>query len=254
MILRDGGPRPAHARRRARLQKLGRLVSGVWFLENELALLPDLVPAGAVCVDVGANRGVYMAALALLAGPDGRVLAVEPQHGPLRSARALTRGLRLDNVTLCQVGVGDVEGRLSLVVPYRYGMPVYGRSFLADAPELGSGDFADFTSARRVEITVTTLDTLVRDHGLARVDFVKCDIEGAELRMLRGGQKTIEDHRPTLLLEIEDRHVTKYGHEAHDVVGWLAERGYRPHVKAGRTLSEVDGVGPQARNYVFLPS
>lgn len=216
-------------------------------------MLPSLVPRGGTCLDVGANRGTYMVALSLLAGSHGRVLAVEPQPGPLRTAVALRRMLALGNVDILELALADVEGHLSLMVPYRWGRPVYGRSFLADAPELHHDDLQEFRGARRRVVPVTTLDALARAQALTRLDFVKCDIEGAELRMLCGGQQTIERHRPTLLIEIEDRHTRKYGHRADAVVEWLRRRDYRPYTLGGRKLRAVDVVDERARNYVFLP-
>lgn len=239
----------------------GRMVRGLTraapFLEDELVVLRDLVPAGGTAVDVGANRGIYMTWLSLLVGDHGRVVALEPQPGPLRTARLLRRALGLDNVTLLQRGLGDTEARLQLVVPYRWGLPVYGRAFLGDAPDLGQADLAEFHSNRSRQVRVTTLDTLAADLALGSVDFIKCDIEGAELRMLQGGSATIARHRPTLLLEIEDRHVAKYGHRGDDVVAWLTERDYGVHVLDHRSpddLVEVERVTPAYRNYLFLPS
>ena len=222
-------------------------------MEDDLAVLPRLVPVGATCLDVGANRGAYMVALSLLAGRTGRVVAVEPQRGPLRTALALRRMLGLDNVEVEQLALSDVEGELQLIVPHRWGLPVYGRSFLADAPSLDARDLDEFTSARRDDIRVTTLDILATERGIGRLDFVKCDIEGAELRMLAGGASTIEEHRPILLLEIEDRHLRKYGHVAGDVVTWLHARDYRAYVLDGQALVHVDRVRDETRNYFFLP-
>lgn len=227
------------------------------FLEHELTVLPRFVPAGGTAVDVGANRGVYMTVLSRLVGERGTVVALEPQPGPLRTARLVRRVLGLDNVTLLQQGLGDHEARLPLVVPYRFGLPVYGRAFLADAPRLGPSDLDEFHSSRRRDVRITTLDALAAAYPLDRIDFIKCDIEGAELRMLHGAVGTIARDRPPVLLEIEDRHVAKYGHRADDVVAWFAARGYVPHV-VGRdrraALRPVSGVTPEHRNYLFVPS
>ena len=236
-----------------RMGPLAHLARTLWFLEDDLAVLPRLVPAGATCLDIGANRGVYMVALSLLAGAAGRVVAAEPLTGPLRTARILRRLLGLRNVELHQLAVGDTDRDLMLVVPYRYGLPVYGRSFLGDAPELSRRDLAEFSSLQRRRVPVTTVDALTDDLDLRRLDFLKCDIEGAELRMLWGAQDTIARHRPVVLLEIEDRHVRKYGHTADDVKDWLCERGYRAHVLAGKSLIAVDRVHDGVRNYFFLP-
>ena len=244
---------PADAADPARWRWAGRLAGRLWFLEDELELLPALVPPGATCLDVGANRGVYTVALALVAGPAGRVIAVEPQPGPLRTTVALRRLLRLRTVEIHRGALGDEPGRLSLVVPHRFGMPVYGRSFLGDAPHLGEDDFAEFGAARTRSVAVTTLDVMAAARGLDRLDFVKCDVEGAEWRVLRGGEETLARNRPTLLLEIEERHTRKYGYTGADLLDWLADRGYRVHALAGGTLTPVTAVDPAVRNYVFLP-
>ena len=238
----------------SRLRLLGRLARALWFLEDDLAVLPRFVPRGATCLDIGANRGAYMVALALLAGAGGRVVAAEPLSGPLRTARALRWLLRLRQVELRQLAVGDTDGELTLVVPCRYGLPVYGRSFLGDAPELTDRDLEEFTSARRRSVPVTTVDALAAEAGIDRLDFLKCDIEGAELRMLQGAEETLERHRPVLLLEIEDRHVRKYGHRAEDVRSWLAARGYAAHVLVGDGLVRSDRISGACRNYFFLPA
>jgi FkbM family methyltransferase len=243
---------PPSAADPSRLRRTARLARGLWFLEDELAVLPRVVPTGSTCLDVGANHGAYMVVLSWLAGRHGRVVAVEPQSGPLRVALALKRLLHLDNVELEQLALSDEEGALGLLVPHRWGLPVYGRAFLADAPAMGPRDLEDFTSARRRDVRATTLDALVAERDIDRLDFVKCDIEGAELRMLSGGAATIERHRPALLLEIEDRHVRKYDHAADDVVAWLHERDYKAHVLAGDALVHVGQVHDGIRNYFFL--
>lgn len=243
-----------------RLRRLGALARRLWFLEDDLALLPRLVPEGATCVDVGANRGAYTLACALLAGSGGRVVGLEPQPGPLRTARALRAALRLDQVELHEIALSDVPGRLSLVVPTRFGLPVYGRAFLADAPDLSADDLAEFHDQRRRLVEVTTLDALAEDLRLTRLDFLKADVEGAELRMLRGAAATIERHRPVILLEIEDRHVRKYGHAADDVLREVTAHGYTACVQVGAGsgspaggLVRVERVTPGARNYLLLP-
>lgn len=243
---------------------LTRALSRLWFLEHELGVLPALIHRGAVCLDVGANRGAYMVALSLLAGPSGRVTAIEPHSGPLRTASAMKTLLHLRNVRLVQCGLSDVEGRIELLLPLRWGMPVYGRSFMADAPELSGDDLDEFTGARKVSIPVTTLDAMAGTWG--RLDFIKCDIEGAELRMLQGGEGTIERLRPIVLLEIEDRHVAKYGHTAADVLNWLHDRDYVAYVavlaRAGgdrapvinSPLRPVTVIDDTHRNYIFVPA
>jgi hypothetical protein len=85
---------------------------------------------------------------------------------------------------------------------------------------------------------------------LTRLDFVKVDVEGAELHVLTGGEHIIDEFRPAMLIEIEARHTVRYGYSPDDVVDWLTARGYAMHTwKDGwQAASEVS---PDTRNYLF---
>ncbi len=63
---------------------------------------------------------------------------------------------------------------------------------------------------------------------MERLDFVKADVEGAEARLLTGAQKTLARLRPSLLLELEDRHLERFDTSAAEIVDGLAEYGYTP--------------------------
>ena len=76
-------------------------------------------------------------------------------------------------------------------VPVRHGSPVTGRSFLTvGAKGLGSNE--EFEEHLDVLVKTDTLDHFVEEQGIERLDFVKADVEGAELRVLEGGKATIE--------------------------------------------------------------
>jgi len=65
----------------------------------------------------------------------------------------------------------------------------------------GMGSLVHDEGGRQVEVPVTTIDLLVRELGLPRVDFIKIDIEGAEREALQGGMQTLRRHRPRLMLD-----------------------------------------------------
>src|SRR5680860_1546244 len=119
--------------RRARLTTAvgTRLIPAIPFFEEELRLLPALVPPGGTCLDVGAAHGIYTVAMAAAVGPTGRVVAFEPQPLPRRVALSVRRALGLRRVVeLQRCALGDHTGEEVLVVPYRGRMPVSGRAFL----------------------------------------------------------------------------------------------------------------------------
>lgn len=219
------------------------------WLEPELAGLSELVGPGDVCVDVGAAAGLYTVLLADLVGPAGEVHSVEPlSFAHPVWARVLGAGAR-PNVRRHRLALSAQPGETALSVPLgRFG-PVTGRSFLTWEAE-GLGSNAEFRGHTEVVVPVDTLDQLCERAGLARLDFVKIDVEGAELQVLRGGGRAIEEFRPTLLLEIEARHLTRYGFAVRDVTEWLTGRGYTMHVWQ-RGWQQATAVCPHARNYLF---
>jgi hypothetical protein len=71
-----------------------------------------------------------------------------------------------------------------------------------------------------------TVDSFVAHRKLARVDWIKCDVEGAELYVLLGAQATLRRFHPTLLLEIEERWTARYGYQASEVFDAVRNLGY----------------------------
>ena len=219
------------------------------YLEAEMLGLKDLVGPGSVCVDVGAAAGLYTAALSRLAGPSGRVHSVEPlafAH-PVWTRVLGTGGAR--NVQRHVLALGAEPGRGVMSVPVgRYGL-VTGRSFLADGCR-GLGSNAEFAGQVTVSVPVATLDGLGLSLGLDRLDFIKIDVEGAELSVLHGAEQVIEAFRPTLLVEIEARHTARYEYGPGDLADWLAQRGYAMYAWQSQ-WQEADRVDAGTRNYLF---
>lgn len=219
-------------------------------LDVELTTLSELVGPGDVCVDVGSAAGLYCQALSHLVGPTGAVHSVEPvtfSH-PFWS-RVLGAGRR-PNVRHHAVALGPAPGRAAMRVPYDGRGPATSRSFL-DWQSRGLGSNDEFARHVDVDVEVRTLDELCEP--LDRVDFVKIDVEGGELHVLRGGERTVERFHPTLLVEIEARHTDRYAYTPADVAGWLTARGYRMYAWRDG-WRRTDAVCLHANNYLFRPS
>lgn len=234
---------------------LWRIVGALPSLEQEMLALRTLVPAGGVCLDVGASYGSYSVLLARLVGPSGTVHALEPRRRSRLVLRAASRIAAPGNVHIHELALADGEGEAELLTPRRrWGLPVPGRSFLVDRHDDGSGCAHEYGGGARLQrVRRTTLDTLVEELALDRVDLLKIDVEGAELAVLNGGEGTLGTHRPVILSEIEDRHTRRYGHGAEEVFAWLAERGWVAHVYDRRGLREVAGPVGGHINYLFTP-
>ncbi len=235
-------------------QATERLLELLPYFEKEMLTLGTLVPRGGVCLDIGAAGGTYTYLLSRLVGEEGRVHAFEPRPRSYRFLERSRRLLGLANVSLHQLALTESAGVEVMLVPRRGGLSFSTRSFLRRGLDPKTGDFyPEFTSTSPLDVAGTTLDLFAERHRLPRVDFIKCDVEGAELWTLHGGSRTIATHRPVILCEIEHRHLAKYELSPAHVREWLIERGYRSYAFWGGAFREVSEVTPTENNYLFVP-
>lgn len=168
--------------------------------EPSLAVMERLVRPGDLALDIGANWGLYAWLLSRRVGPEGFVHSFEPHPTHAETLRWLER--RSPNLTVHLVGLSDREGSAVLEVPVSGGRSVTALARLASGAG-GDGSAAD--RHERVAVRTARLDDILGQDG-PPVDFVKCDVEGHEGRVLRGGQATFSRSLPTLMVEIEQRH------------------------------------------------
>ncbi|HEY5070709.1 MAG TPA: FkbM family methyltransferase [Caulobacteraceae bacterium] len=169
-------------------------------------------------IDVGAHGGQFAKLFARMA-PAGEVYAFEPSVYA-RSVLIPAIGFnRLRNVKIVPLGLSDQPGERVLHTPIK------GRSRLG----YGIAHLGDKAEGERAEdqtVTVTTLDEFARRRGLRRLDFIKADIEGWELRALVGGETTLKRFQPPLFLEVDGRFLSRAGDTPGDLFDWLANLGY----------------------------
>jgi FkbM family methyltransferase len=156
-----------------------------------LRLLEGLVDPGDVVLDIGARWGVYAWFLGRLVGPNGQVHAFEPNPQHFATLGRLER--RINNLKVHQVALSKERGTTLLHVPIVDGKPV--DALAALAPRGG-------IDTETTPVLTERLDSL----QMAPMSFVKCDVEGHELAVFRGGEETLRNFRPHLLVEIEQRH------------------------------------------------
>jgi len=189
------------------------------------SVVDQLVAEGDAVVDVGANWGLYTARLARLVGPSGQVDAFEPHPAHAVTLDRLAR--RRPQVAVHKMGLADAPGTAALHVPVVRGRDVTALSSLT-AP---AGD----VEHRTVEVRIGRLDDELA--GRRPPSFVKCDVEGLELAVLRGGERTLTAARPALLVEIEQRHQQR---PIGDTFAYLAGLGYEGHYFAAGGLAPLE--------------
>ncbi len=203
-----------------------RVATGRGYHEWDVQLLPRIVKATDICWDIGANSGTYTVPLSRLCA---RVLAFEPVPHNLDILRLATRIARADNVEIRPLAISDRSGSATMAVPAE---GFYGGYYLAALDEAGS-----------VPVTTATIDALIED-GLPAPDFIKCDVEGAEDRVIAGARALIAARHPVWLLEtFED-----------SMLPLMASLGYDAYVHTEDDRLVRVSQRTEQRNYLFLPA
>ena len=152
-----------------------------------------LLRPGSTFIDVGANIGDFSLLAASVTGSAGRVLAFEPEA---TNCCLIKRNIELNgykNIEVFQLALSDSNGEASLYLGDRCDY----HSLLKDQPERKAGVIA---------VKTRTLDSFLEEFGQDRVDMIKVDVEGAELKVLRGAREMLRRNpNVVILLELHPR-------------------------------------------------
>jgi FkbM family methyltransferase len=160
-------------------------VDGMAQVLGEMYVFPEWAPdvvalkPGDVYLDLGANIGTTTMAAATAVGKSGRVIALEPITHEILARNLHENGI--DGVDLIAKAVSSQTGRAKMEV-----------ASSGIASRIGQNN----QGVETLDVELTTIDTLVSELGLAAVDLIKMDIEGAEEDAILGAETTIANLRP----------------------------------------------------------
>jgi FkbM family methyltransferase len=155
---------------------------------NEVLL--EYIKPGQVVVEAGANNGTETVLLSRLVGPQGSVLAFEPVA---HVYQALQLNLSINhcvNVKAEQLALGSTDE------------PLYFNILSEDFCNQGMASKYDDTSAdAKVLVQQTSIDSWLAKQNIHTIDFIKMDIQGAEIELLKGAERSIRKSRPVIFTE-----------------------------------------------------
>jgi FkbM family methyltransferase len=210
------------------------LMENVWEPKTTRYLCGALGP-GRVFLDIGANAGYFSLVASRCVGDSGKVLAVEPNPAMAVQVRQNVRRSDLRNITVSETACTDSVEERELFIGNLYNT---GNSSLSRE---------NLAWTKSVKVACTTIDRLVEEHRLHRVDLVKIDVEGAELQVLRGMQNTLERFRPQIVMELSPALLEGFSITSDTVQGHLSRQGYTV------TPLEEDCMG-RTTNYRCVPA
>lgn len=182
------------------------------FEAHEWEAVCGLIRPGMTVFDIGANIGWYTVRLARRF-PDVAVHSFEPVP---HTFRVLERNVGLNpggNVTLHHHGLSDRAGEAS----FHFSPALTGAGSAVNI--LGLPD------AARVTVKLDTLDGFCQRTGLTP-DFVKCDVEGGELLVVKGGRETLRTARPIVFLEMLRKWAAKFGYHPNEIIDLMSADGF----------------------------
>ena len=181
----------------------------------------SLIPPDGIVLDVGAHAGQFTKLFAAMV-PKGHVHAFEPGSYALSILRTVKSFRRLSNVTVHAYGLGDSSMAGILNIPIKESGSVgFGLSFVGDPQHLKQQTVTE-------DIIIRRLDEVVVQHGVPRVDFIKLDIEGSEMRMLFGARETLSQFSPAIFIELVDDNLARHGDSIETLTHFLEDLGYKP--------------------------
>lgn len=213
--------------------------------EPELTVVKHLVKAGDTVVDVGANVGWYTNYLSRLVGDRGMVISLEPMPETFALLSRCVKAHRLTNVELHNVGASEFNGCAVMEIPqYVSGGANYYMAHIIDSTRPASSTF-------QRPVKLRSLDSLLGE-TLNKVSFIKCDVEGHELQLIKGAQETIKAKKAAWLIEItRSSDPDLDGSSSAQIFGLLAAQGYTPWW-LDKNVFRKRKQGDKALNYFFL--
>ena len=212
------------------------------FETQENAMIYRLVEPGDVVFDVGANIGWYTINI-LLRKSGARVYAFEPIDSSFEHLKRNLLRNGLDTERCYHFGLSDSSGAAK---------------FYFDVECATASSMANLREDERtvvVECQLRTMDQFVASlPSLDRLDFIKCDVEGAELLVFRGGLDTIKKYRPIVLSEMLRKWAKKFDYHPNDIIKLFRSIGYQCFVIADDGIREFGDVDEETveTNYLFF--
>jgi FkbM family methyltransferase len=221
MTTREAGVRLICDRRDKRIAPIEILNFGL-YEAGEAHLLKSLIGPGDTVLDVGANVGFYTIGLAKTV-PMVRIVAFEPLP---QTFEYLSKNLELNGITNAEInnfGLSDEDDEKVFFFSPQYSV------------NASAACLADRADNEKIVCRVRRLDDFVASRDII-VDFIKCDVEGAELSVFRGGVETLRRDKPIIMTEMLRKWSACFGYHPNDIIELLAGLGYQCFVSDSERL------------------
>ncbi len=217
-------------------------VRGFYDLGNAVIANAVCESGGETILEVGANIGTESLLFAHVVGARGRVVCFEPLPDNFRILRELLALNGLSHVHVHQAAVSESAGVLRFLQPHA------GMNF-------GEGRIAEHDAPREavIEVPSVVLDEQFAAGAFDAPRLIAIDVQGAELFVLRGATRLLEQAKPVVVAEVEPTLMANHQQSPHDLHRFFAQRGYGVWRVDKWGLSAPDPARDDSVNWLCIP-
>lgn len=213
------------------------LIRDGFFDINLTNIIDSMLVTGMTFIDIGANCGTYTIYGAGRVGREGRVIAIEAAPAIaalLQETIAMNGAEHWCEVLRCAAGAEP-----GTLVLHTFASRQGGNTLLPEIADAAREALS--VTVEKVEIPCRTLDDIVAERNLSRIDLIKIDVEGFEREVLLGGRATLMRYRPKLIIEWHNPFFDKRPGSSQALYDLLTEElGYSLHrIEQGATTRPV---------------
>jgi FkbM family methyltransferase len=211
--------------------------------QDDAEMLYKLVEDKDVIFDIGANIGWYSIHLSKKL-PSSVIYAFEPIS---ETFEQLIRNVELNqatNIDLNKIALSDKMQTLTF-----FYTPT-GTGASSSVNITGGGDVL------KMECQTNTIDQFIKNRNIPKLDFIKCDVEGAKFLVFKGGVETISKHLPIIFAEMLRKWSENFCYHPNDIIHFFLKLGYQCYTSSVGKLNVVDKVTEKTveANFFFLHS
>jgi len=207
---------------------ISHIVNDGMYERKERALLFHLVSCVKTVFDIGANIGWYSLHFSQLVKEKGGIVySFEPVKDTYNRLRenVILNGAK--NLYTFNNAFGDKKESATFYLPHCSGSVATSMRPLYDS------------ASQEIECDVLRLDDFVVEHGIKSVDFIKCDVEGAELLVVKGGLDILTNHKPIVFVEMLRKWTAKFDYHPNKTIELFSNLGYRCYFNKDGRLIEI---------------
>lgn len=221
----------------------------IQYEESESRFVANLLKPGMTFFDAGANQGFYTMLASKCVGNKGKVYAFEPVPSEFLHLQQNIHINRLQNIVGESMALGCQDGLTDMYVCL-HGKGSYS-SLKPPAENIR-------VPSKCIRVPIISLDNYVQLKNIRHIDFVKIDVEGGELDVLKGAVTVLRDLRPVVMCEIADSRTQPWGYNASEIYRFLEKYGYQwfQTVPGGRLIPAMvkERYDPDWENLVGVPN